>query len=161
MEVPFSDTRNIGRSLNLSPRTVSVLSSTTLVCVLVLLAACVRIDKYKFFLPKGYSGWVGVEFKNPSHPKLKEEKGWNLVIVSSSGTVPTSSAPPEKYFVKEVYFYDPSKSDSLDEASLEKFKEGGPVQIFEGMTRYDNRTNTVTSYFFIGTASEYAKAPKY
>lgn len=145
----------------MNPRTVSVISATTLVCSLVLLAACARIDRYKFFLPKGYSGWVGVEFNQSSHPKLKQEKGWNLVVVSGSGTVPTSSAPPEKYFVKEVFFYDPSKSDSLDEASLEKFKEGGPVQIFEGMTHYDPNSKTVTSYFFIGTVSEYAKAPKY
>ncbi len=145
----------------MNPKAISVISAATLVCILVGLAACVRIDRYRFFLPKGYSGWVGVEFKHPSHPKLKEEKGWNLVVVSGSGMVTTSSPPPEKFFVKEVFFYDPSKSDSMDGAAVEKFREGGPVQIFEGMTHYDYNSKTVSSYFFIGTASEYAKAPKY
>ena len=116
-----------------------------------------KSDKtYRHLIPKGYIGWVRVDFNIKDAPALPKENEYFLVKIPHSGILKTSDdlIPFVKYQKEEYYYYSNNKRYPLDIGK--ELGGGGTV----GKVGQDGNYTEISLRFWVGTQKDYDKYQK-
>jgi hypothetical protein len=106
----------------------------------------------RFLIPKGYQGWVRVEFRQKDAPPLPREGSRLLLKLDAQGMLRTSSNPQQGHGKDDFFYYSGDQRTALSSAGVCK---GGMIWQTESMV--DERTSTPFERFFVGTEDQYRR----
>lgn len=108
-------------------------------------------------IPKGYTGWVLIEFARPDAPPLPKEHGKLLFRIGKDGRMTTSSEP--KYgWAKDQFFY---VDETGTKTVLKETGWGGGGQIWGasiGSVVKSGQKPLLHERFFVGSEAEFKRA---
>lgn len=140
-------------------RPILVVSSLILVAASVLTAGQrkdERLHPYQYLIPKGYVGWIRVEFNVKDAPPLPVEGNYYVVKIPPTGHFQTST--PDAYGpLGDVYVYqcgDERKQLVVSQAKEAFCRIWGN---FEGPATLSDATPYPFRYFFVGPKEQYEK----
>ena len=109
-----------------------------------------RRSPSRYLIPKGYVGWVRIDFNVSSAPLLEKEAGyWNFTF-PESGKIQTSSEMEYGAANDEYYYFDGDSRSSLKQTGW-----GGGGLIWGGFNgKSEGKAQHVYQYFFVGTEAQ-------
>jgi hypothetical protein len=108
---------------------------------------------YRWLIPQGYVGAIGIKFDQPGTPALPIESGHLLVSIPPGGLLKTSSSPEGASLLSEDYYY--VAPDGTRQA-LAYTGETYPGSGKGGMIWEEGNYFDLKSYgFFVGTQDQY------
>lgn len=111
----------------------------------------------RFVIPENYSGWVHVEFEVHGSPRLPVENGQNVLKISSTGSLKTSSPEPHGLDHATYFYESPSGPRQLPSYGRDR-------TIWGKLHAQASGPSTEKKYaeFFVGTEQQYQNqsAPK-
>jgi hypothetical protein len=114
-----------------------------------------RQHPYRYLIPRGYVGWVRVDFNVPNAPALPVEDGYYVFKIPETGRLQTSSDDGDG-ILKDQYFY------VCDDIKIRLSINGGSGQSkiwgdFMGPAYLSDEVPYKFRYFFVGPLEEYKK----
>ena len=104
----------------------------------------------RFLIPAGFTGWVRVDFRQPSAPPLPLEDGHRVLKLARDGTLKTSSEVRPGRGDDEFFYYSGEQRTHLSNAGVCK---GGMIWGVE--TLVEDRSSIPFVRFFVGPEDQY------
>lgn len=109
-----------------------------------------RRSSERYIVPAGYTGWVRIDFGQPTALPLPIENGRRIFKLDSHGALATSDSPRSGHAKDEFFAATPRGLQPLLYLGVCK---GGTIWGLETLT--DDRTGKPFTRFFVGTEGEY------
>ncbi len=104
----------------------------------------------RYILPAGYSGWVRIDYRQPTAPPLPTEEGRRVLKLDAHGALATSDSPRSGH-AKDEFFA--ATAGGLQPLPYVGVCKGGMIWGLETLT--DDRTGRPFTRFFVGTEDQY------
>lgn len=122
-----------------------------------------RRTAIEYRIPKGYQGWVRLNWGVKGTPPLAKSGRYLIVTFDSDGGALTSSAPQSGWAADKYFYVSPAGRQNLPETGWCK---GGmiwgdslnfetPPRTADGKTSYIAKTDNPVGKFFVGTEDQY------
>jgi hypothetical protein len=124
------------------------------------------IHRRLLVIPKGYRGWLAIQYDVKQAPPLIYENGQIVLVFPKSGVLKTSSPVDHEYIVDRYVYRDakgtyPLRWQGMDENGKEVSTEG--VMVWGGSVKEEGMGNDTIAVYearFVGTKQEYEKAQR-
>jgi hypothetical protein len=123
-------------------------------------AGCYRARPTEIILiPKGFTGWIRIDYGVPGSPPVKKNWGEYLVPIPWSGRLSTSTPLGEGLAEDKYYEVDQSGRRQLIQVEYDGGRPGRGVRSVSlgGIVCEPGKGQIDSRVFFVGTAAEYQK----